>query len=219
MLDTLEAFGFNPNKPTTFVGHSKGGAVVWIAARRMIDADDTRDIDVLTFAVPKVGDDRLVATNGLTHTRHVIHRQDVIPLVPPNAPIIPLVNFLLTVAQRDALPLWKNFPTYQITGDGWGNGMEAAEDLPWQTYAVWIQQLLRGQVPGAIAQHYLASYIAALADCCDEPKFPFSRRLWDKLFGDADLGEGGGMWGGGGDLKDTSAEGGLKIGGSGAILP
>ena len=88
MLTALQNAGFDADLPTTFVGHSKGGAICWLAARRMIFANGARSIDVLTFACPKVGDTRAVQNDGLRVTRHVIQRQDAIPLLPPNSPII-----------------------------------------------------------------------------------------------------------------------------------
>jgi len=193
--------------------------VLWLLARRMMDFSLDRNIDVLTFACPKVGNFRAVRPAGLRVVRHVIHRQDIIPLLPPNSTILPFLNFLLTLAQQNALAAWENFSVYQITGDGWGNGLEPAGTRPWQTYADWITLFLTARAPAAFAQHFLASYVAALADCCDAPQYPFSPALWDVLYGTPDNSIGGEMIGGKGTTWPELAAGGLELDGSGVIVP
>jgi hypothetical protein len=216
LVGTLNALGFDPEKPVTFCGHSKGGAVLWILARMMIGANANRDIDVLTFGIPKVGDFRMRNQNFLRETRHVIHRQDVIPLIPPNPISFPLLIPVTSLQQRNNFETWQNFSVYQIVGDGWGNGMEPATELAWQTYTAWIGDILTGQVPGAIAQHFLHSYVAALPECCQDPHFPFTPTLWEMLFGEPDNRDGGMMIGNLGGSLNLPLATGIEIGGAGA---
>lgn len=219
LSDALNALGWNPDKPVTFIGHSKGGAVLWVLARRMLVNNAQRNIHVLTFGVPKVGDTRCVQSAGIRESRHVIHRQDVVPLCPPDPPLFPLLEDLLPANDFINFSTWHHFSVYQICGDGWGRALQPADNLDWQTYSAWITLLLQGRVPGPIQQHYLSSYVAALADCCDAPTFPFTEEYWEILFGSADNRDGGGMWGGaGGAPKNAGPITGLALGGAGTPL-
>lgn len=215
VIQFLMTVGFDANKAVTFVGHSKGAAVLWILARRIADFQPGRDVEVLTFGCPKVGDDLMIGQGTISKHVHVIHEQDVVPLIPPNAPLGPLLANICTRAQLDAFRQWRNFPSYVIVGGGGGPRMGQADDLPWQTYAAWIRQLFRRQVPEPIAQHRLPSYVSALQDCCDEPHFPFTEQLWAKLFGFPDFGGGGMFVMGGKKFADDAADGGVKVSGKG----
>jgi hypothetical protein len=218
MSNALNAFGWDPNKRVTMIGHSKGGAVLYILARRMLINNPDRSIDVLTFGSPKVGDTRLVEQDGIRAARHVIHRQDVVPLIPPNSSLLPLLDEVFPLLNLAPVTRWQNFRIYQITGDGWGNGIEQAGELAWQTYSAWISLLLAARVPEPIEQHFLSSYVAALAECCDGPVFPFSTQYWQLLFGDVIHAPGGNMIGGGAKLDWTQGtDTGLAIGGAGTV--
>jgi hypothetical protein len=219
MLSSLDVVGWDPNLPTTFVGYSKGGCVCWIAARRMMEARATRSIDVLTIACPKAGDARLVENDGLRETRHIAHRQDIIPLVPPPRIMQPLLDSVTSIVNLERLAVWQNFSVYQITGDGWGNGVEPADVLSWQTYAEYLALVLTARAPRPIQQHQLSSYIAGLADCCSAPKFPFSSDLWELLFGVPDNAFGGLMIGDNAELTAIETTGGLIFGGGSMPFP
>lgn len=211
-LDQLNDAGWNPNKPITFVGHSKGGAVQWILARRMLEDNPDRDIECLTFGIPKVGDARMVELGGINRARHVIHVLDPIPLLPPNPLLWPLLEVAFAWLDVHLFGTWQNFPVYQITGVGFGNEMRPAGNLALETVIAWITRLRLGLAIDPVAQHELTSYVAALADCCAAVQFPFNDTVWETLFGEADNGLGGGMWGGAGELPAARGAGGLAIG-------
>jgi hypothetical protein len=211
--DILNGVGWNPDKPVVFVGHSKGGVVQWILARRMMEDNSERDVEVLTFGVPKPGDARLVELGGISRARHVIHRQDPIPLLPPNPILWPLLNHAFAWLNVRLFSSWHPFPLYQITGDGWGNGMQAAGDVAAETIVAWITRLRLGLEVDPVAQHELSSYVAALADCCDGAQFPFPVIVWQTAFGFRDNGFGGLMLGGEGGLPGFIGTHGLAIGG------
>jgi len=233
LSDSLTFVGFDPAKPMVFVGHSRGGAILWILGRRTTDDDPTREVDVLTFGCPRVGDFRMRMEQGITRSRHVMHRQDVIPIVPPNPPLWPALRTIFSWLDVDAFASWSSFPLYQITGDGWRNGMNAAPNLTIEVAQTYIQRLRNAQPIEPVAQHMLSSYVAALADCCDAIQFPFSRPFWDLLFGADANAIGGemvsasgllpGYVGGqglalGGPSSSPTGHGGLKIGGAGVEL-
>ena len=131
----------------------------------------------------------------------------------------PIVSEALGFVGLEPLALWRNFSVYQITGDGWGNGMEPAGDLPWQTIGDLDSEHPRRNGPEAISQHYLSSYVAGLADCCDEVALPFTRPVWNILFGTEDNAWGGMMLGNPFAQPWTTGSSGLVLGGDGAIIP
>src|SRR5712664_638455 len=218
MASALNALGWNPDLPATFVGHSKGAATLWILARRMTDERPIRRVEILTFGCPKVGDPATARQANIRNSRHVKHSQDPVPLIPANLDVMLILFPLLPLADLIGLAQWTAFPVYQQTGAPGNNVLVNGEDLPWQFYAAQINTLLQGQTPPLIEQHFLTSYVAALASCCSAPIFPFTHPLWTLLFGLPDNGFGGPVVGGRGELAILQGRGGFRINGRGDVF-
>jgi predicted lipase len=76
----------NPQKPIHVTGHSKGGAVANLAARRLRDFFPKTPIIVTTFAAPKPGDSDFQADydKAVAHSVRYECSDDIVPHVPPN---------------------------------------------------------------------------------------------------------------------------------------
>ena len=130
LAQELQRLHFDPDKPLTIVGHSRGAAKVWILARQMTDFNFNRNVDVLTFESPKVGDFRMIQNGNLANTRHIINQEDIIPLVPPNIALIPQLRALLPGVDLDPMTQWRNYSVYQIIGGGQPPRIAPARELP-----------------------------------------------------------------------------------------
>ncbi len=103
--------GADPTKPITLVGHSYGGAIATIMAATYHRAQPDRDIQLLTFGMPKPGGQRLHdILADLTQT-HLVNDGDPIPALPTVAALLVPVNV--------AAPAWLQlqWPTF-IRPDG-----------------------------------------------------------------------------------------------------
>jgi hypothetical protein len=214
----LQRLGFNPDKPLTLVGHSRGAAKVWIFARRMTDFTFNRNVDVLTFESPKVGDFRMIQNANLTNTRHIINAEDIIPLVPPNIQLLAELRALLPGVDLDPMTLWKNYSVYQIIGRGQAPRIAPASELPALEAAAFIRLVITGRVPNPVVQHFMQSQVDALAACCDAPIFPFTDAFWALLFGVIPPPAPGGLMIGQIGTIGKQGEGGLKLGGKGILV-
>lgn len=226
----LNAIGWNPDKPCVFAGHSRGAAILWILARRMMNDNRARVIDFLSFGCPKVGDERMVDDGGIRFDRHVTHRLDPIPLLPPPIGLFEFLHVLAPFLSPEWLVSWQNFSVYQIVGDGWGNQMRPAGSLAPETYFAMILSVWAGRAVNPIAQHFLKEYVAALLECCPQPGYPFTPFIRALLFGFVSGSAGGLMIGPrqwepwttgssglaiGGGTPTPAGSGGLAIGGGG----
>lgn len=78
--------GLEPRLPLLVTGHSLGGALAVLAARRLL-AELGLASDVYTFGMPRVGSPEFAADyNGVLGDRtfRLVHGEDVVPTVPPS---------------------------------------------------------------------------------------------------------------------------------------
>jgi hypothetical protein len=95
-------------RPIFVTGHSKGGALATLAARRLAAAGVTPS-GVMTFGAPRAGDEAFAADYGARVDRHwrFEHQDDVVPHLPPGP--------MLLRALR-ALPLLSGFLREHVQG-------------------------------------------------------------------------------------------------------
>jgi len=95
MNDRIAAAGADPNKPIIFAGHSYGGAAAAVLSVIYTTANPSRDIRLITFGMPKPGDERLTGILAGISAIHYVNNGDPVPYLPPTGydlwPLIPLV--------------------------------------------------------------------------------------------------------------------------------
>lgn len=107
MLNRMAAAGVNPDLPLIITGHSYGGAVATLVAARLIAADPTRNIQLLTFGSPSAGDGRVDALLGnLVRRIHLANAGDPVPGLPPTR--LELGNLALLIPSP-LLTAWNRF--------------------------------------------------------------------------------------------------------------
>lgn len=106
VLDFLAAQGADAATRIVLVGHSYGGAVCMVIAARLLIANPSRKVELLTFGAPKAGDDRLIElTDPLTQI-HYANENDPVPFFPPTGM---LIAFLLPVVGIPLAFAWTQF--------------------------------------------------------------------------------------------------------------
>lgn len=153
-------------KRVVLCGHSYGGAAAYVLAAKMRVNDFTRAIELLTFGMPKPGDQRLHDIVNPLRQRHYVNQDDPIPYAPPR----PLGFADLLAMMALGLPLqWSQFArpghVTVITHDG--ELQQSDTDLIPDGL---LQALLIAQIniaePPAFGDHFAASYLLALGDAC-----------------------------------------------------
>ena len=134
------------SQPMLIVGHSLGGALATLHARRMASATYVRCV---TFGSPRVGDDRFAVrynAAGIDTTR-VVHADDIVPRVPK-----------LNYHHVDGL-LHIDDSGHACSGlRNWCRSL-----LGWDRMAHELAQRLLADLDGqALADHELANYAAAI---------------------------------------------------------
>jgi len=209
---TLLAAGFDPDKPITFVGHSRGGATLFVLGRRYLDANPRRDIEILTFGCPKVGNANLIDRTPFRRQRHVANIADIVPNLPPPPSIWVFLLGLLSPVQISGFTNWIGFRVHQVLRPGRQPVLEPLPPLSVADYLSIITDAIARRMPERIEAHFTETYVAALAVCCPRPRFPFNIPMWQALFGFPDNAFGGLMVGAS-DVKGYVAGGGLELGG------
>lgn len=99
------AAGVDPSRPFILVGHSYGGAVATLLAARYQSADPGRVIRLVTFGMPKPGDNRVRSRLGSMPRVHVVNYDDPVGSIPPDVGLLAYLAGLLptTILQRWAV--------------------------------------------------------------------------------------------------------------------
>ena len=106
------------DKPVFFTGHSLGGALAKVAAKKITHKGG--NAACYTFGAPRVGDDEWVSTMK-TSTYRVVNAADCVPMLPPGADTIQLIAWLVRLfpwgGQKAAEVLLAKFSGYMHGGD------------------------------------------------------------------------------------------------------
>lgn len=83
LITRMLAAGYDPAKPTTYVGHSYGGATVQVIAAQQLLFRPDADIQILTFGSPRAGDTRLYGIIDKVPQVHIAAVGDPLTAIPP----------------------------------------------------------------------------------------------------------------------------------------
>lgn len=147
-------------------GHSYGGAAIYVLAAKMRLNDFTRAIEVLTFGMPKPGDDKLRDIVDRLRQRHYVNELDPIPYAPPRPR--DFVELLFMMALGLSLQWARFFRPSQltvITQDGQLRHTDA-DLIPDGLLNALLLAQINAASPPVFSDHFVASYVTALAAAC-----------------------------------------------------
>jgi len=98
ILRRIDDAGADAAGPVRLVGHSYGGAVVALVAIRYRLGNPGRDIQVLTYGMPKPGDDRVSNLLSLVTQVHLVNSDDPVTFLPPSGPELAMVDWLVPLS-------------------------------------------------------------------------------------------------------------------------
>jgi len=215
----LETAGVNPATPILFAGHSYGGAILTNLAAKYRVAQPDRNIALLTFGTPKVGDARLAEiVRSMTH-QDVANDDDVVISVP--------FSLVETVSYATSFPLslftgWNRYvrPSsstwLQRDGTRYNSGPPILDGTVIGTI---IYRAIVGQRFAPIEPHRMFSYVGRLTHSYFGNPAPIPVSSWQILFGVGPSTQFGVALGGGPDGEiQPSALVGVSVGGSGEVV-
>lgn len=161
VLALMAQTGYPDDSKVVLCGHSMGGAIASIIAVMLKAHAKERDVQVITFGMPKPGDQRFRDFLGTCPGIHICNDGDVIPQTCPERTEIPTTAALIPEATLRVTDLWR-FPRYQVvlTQDGalrFGKGRPLSDNLDGV-----VLDWLAGEPIDAAVAHTMDEYIRRL---------------------------------------------------------
>jgi len=182
IADRLIDVGTDPAKPIFLAGHSYGGAGVSVLAVRLIAAQPTRVVRLLTWGAPKFTDIAGMDHIASIEFMFVIDAGDPVPQAPLSAEQIAWFGVLIPANVRTAWAAWAPAPIYLVQDpDGTktlGPLPSAGVDFLLPFVVAWLTE---GFIDPA-EPHYIPTYIARGCLRCHCPRWPMTDELWAMIF-------------------------------------
>jgi len=182
VADRLFAIGGNTTGPVLFVGHSYGAAVGSILLVRMREVSTTRELVLLTFGLPKPGDNRFNDQLDRIVSLFVVNNGDVVPHLPIDLTQSIWFEGLVSLVVRQ---LWGEWVAPGGALMQAVDGTKVQGQLPSLTYDVLLPLVvawLLGLPLPQITAHQIETYLARTLMGCACPKWPLDQPSWDVLF-------------------------------------
>jgi len=169
ILQTLKDDGYNFNGSVCFVGHSYGGAAACIAAIKLGVPNDRARRDVLTFGMPKPGDQRLVDRLHARQAVHLVNHDDIVTILPPD---LILLNPVAAVLGQFVNSLWPDWvKPFDQQRQAFNGSLQFADaDAPdFDTLLNVVESAINNVPLDPVAPHYIQEYIKRLRKRCPDP--------------------------------------------------
>lgn len=162
VIGRLEALGVDFDKPVFLAGHSYGAVLATLVAARLLQGDPNRSISLLTYGMPKPGDDRLLDLLIPTIQVHLANQGDPVPDLPPrrNQIVGTIIPFPPGFLER-----WEQMRAPRARVVIQGNGSTAysqeftASPSDWFGFAT---DIISGDPVRLFAAHEIKSYLSRL---------------------------------------------------------
>ncbi len=215
VFDRLMALGVHDNMPLICAGHSYGAAVATLVAARAALADLSRDICLMTYGSPRVGDDRLIAALDTVKQVHMATEGDIVTVLPPTEeelrPFLPLIGLPLFLAWGR----WRSFrEQWQIHDDGTTTIIQPGQLAGNVLQPIIVRSLAHQPIAEVIA-HASPEYYNRLLKQADPNECCVNAEQWAILFGPPPTRPNGIAVGGAGvPIPGVMGQGGILVGGS-----
>lgn len=148
------------------IGHSLGAAAAYILAAKMRLAVSARRVDILTFAIPKPGDDRLHRINRPSRQAHWVNYADPVPWLPPDSVMVNDVLDLMTPLLRRLSLAYVRVPkVLQLLEDGTIQPIDTCP-IDFDKIRSIVTLLAALEIPEILPSHYASTYAALLKAAC-----------------------------------------------------
>jgi len=158
----ISSAGVNPGLPITLVGHSYGGAIAAVLATVFRNVSSTRTIRLITYGMPRPGDERMREILSSVPSTHLANFNDPIASIPSVG--IELVPFV-AITPPSLFALWSSVtkPGGQIIVHPDGGFEETERQTLLFAFFLEVMTLLIAQASlPAFTNHTIAEYVRRL---------------------------------------------------------
>lgn len=162
-IDRLQALGYDPAKPLLLSGHSYGGIIALIVAYRIQLSHPNAVVRVVTFGMPRPGDDATATNLTTVPSVHLVNRGDPVPDLPPNLDVLTLVPGGVPPPFIDQWTKWRAVPSYRTIIEPTGAlTYSQAQATTWWDYVTLAQEAIAGDPLTLPVNHSIKSYLLRL---------------------------------------------------------
>lgn len=162
MMRIIFAFNFDLALPFVFCGHSYGGVLCTLSVADYVLAAPTRDIQLLTFGMPRPGDQRLADVLRFARSCHFARDDDPVPGLPPTGPELSALFEAIPRAWFNSWFPWRSPPGCRVLH---ADGQDDEGTPPGAGITILrtiAAQVLAGDPVGPFAGHLIPAYVAWL---------------------------------------------------------
>jgi len=161
-LDRLIALGLDPSLPTLFAGHSYGGAMALLLAHRL-SAVPGRTIHLVTFGMPKPGDEQSGLAFAQLRGVHLVNAGDPVPDLPPDTAILSAVPFAVPPPFLGSWPQWAPVPSFRVRLEVSGRAVYSQDPAAgWLDYFGLMAEAIAGDPLSLVDAHGIKQYLLRL---------------------------------------------------------
>ncbi len=162
-LQRMQALGYDPAKPLILAGHSYGGVVAMIVAARIRQEHPAAPIQVVTYGMPRPGNQQTAAFMATVPGWHLVNRGDPVPDLPPNADILSVFPIPIAPIVADRWSSWYPVPSGRVIVETDGSFTYSQEQATvYLDYAKLIFEALFSLPLEMPATHGIETYINRL---------------------------------------------------------
>lgn len=182
MLDEMLAQSFDHTKPIFLAGHSYGAAVAALLAARFKFWAPDRDVCLLTYGLPKPGDQRTV--NHVVASKHVdiATAEDVVTALPPDLRELAPFSALLPFGLADLWASWRPLPSYLVVQADASAAWSSPPYMDSGLLGPLLALVLAGDPLPTFAAHLIGTYVARLKARQPAVAWPLTAPAWALLF-------------------------------------
>lgn len=169
--------GGDPTKPMLFVGHSYGAVVAALCAVRALTQEPFGKRSLLTFGMPKPGDERLTLLLQGLRASHISNDDDAVTILPPRVnelyPLLPL----FTPAILTLWPRWETADAHFVFDPDGNVTRGQANELDYYVLSTIITRALAPIAMLPIVAHTIAEYARRIDLQCPKQVIPANGAL------------------------------------------
>lgn len=162
VITRMDLAGVPSDKPITLVGHSYGGVIATLIAARLTIHQPDRNIQLLTFGMPKPGDARLSDILQTVRQTHIANEGDGVASIPATLGEILPANLGSTPWLQGQWGVFRR-PVGQIVLAPDGTRTTSPESLVSLEQLIdWVKKAVAGTPIAPIADHDIDVYLSRL---------------------------------------------------------
>lgn len=174
VINLLRAAGMNASERFMLAGHSYGSAVTYNVLARFRHWEPDRELKYLTFASPKIGDERMVRLIQSCDGIAIINDSDFVSILPPDrltiAPFLSIFTQSLLLLYTE----WWRPPNQWLLDIDGGFTANTVPLIDHYTLLSLLAEVFEGRVLDPSTSHRMPEYVGRLETRCPDVCWPIN---------------------------------------------